>query len=201
MRVIGARLQEAHARVPISRQDIAEMTGSTLHTVSRILSAWEAAGIVDGGRQRLLVKNPPRIMLIANGAEPGLLGRPVPKDGYDRGLEHSVAWLVRAEAVGPFHQIEHMAFGVSGQLVRPEAGARGDESRPLPNSADFLVRGPGKQRDQQVLKRNDPNAQLHEFRVGQRRQLPIEIAGRLPVSRAQGAAFILPAGKRPLPPY
>ena len=26
---------------PISRQDIAEMTGSTLHTVSRLLSAWE----------------------------------------------------------------------------------------------------------------------------------------------------------------
>jgi CRP-like cAMP-binding protein len=57
----------------ISRQDIAEMTGSTLHTVSRILSAWEAAGIVDGGRQKLLVKNPHRIMLIAEGVEPGLL--------------------------------------------------------------------------------------------------------------------------------
>ena len=27
---------------PISRQDIAEMTGTTLHTVSRTLSAWES---------------------------------------------------------------------------------------------------------------------------------------------------------------
>jgi CRP/FNR family transcriptional regulator, nitrogen oxide reductase regulator len=40
---------------PISRQDIAEMTGTTLHTVSRILSAWEAQGLVEGGRQKLTV--------------------------------------------------------------------------------------------------------------------------------------------------
>ncbi|MCD2180554.1 Crp/Fnr family transcriptional regulator [Rhizobium sp. GN54] len=40
---------------PISRQDIAEMTGTTLHTVSRILSAWEGKGLVEGGRQKLIV--------------------------------------------------------------------------------------------------------------------------------------------------
>ena len=40
---------------PISRQDIAEMTGTTLHTVSRILSAWEARGLVQCGRQKVLV--------------------------------------------------------------------------------------------------------------------------------------------------
>lgn len=40
---------------PITRQDIAEMTGTTLHTVSRILSAWEGRGLVLGGRQKLMV--------------------------------------------------------------------------------------------------------------------------------------------------
>lgn len=40
---------------PITRQDIAEMTGTTLHTVSRILSAWEGRGLVRGGRQKLTV--------------------------------------------------------------------------------------------------------------------------------------------------
>ena len=40
---------------PISRQDIAEMTGTTLHTVSRIVSSWEAQGMVRSGRQRLTV--------------------------------------------------------------------------------------------------------------------------------------------------
>lgn len=42
---------------PISRRDIAEMTGTTLHTVSRILSAWEAQGLVEGGRQKLMVRD------------------------------------------------------------------------------------------------------------------------------------------------
>ena len=38
---------------PVSRQDIAEMTATTLHTVSRIMSAWEAADVIEGGRQRM----------------------------------------------------------------------------------------------------------------------------------------------------
>jgi CRP-like cAMP-binding protein len=58
---------------PISKQDIAEMTGTTLHTVSRILTAWEKAGLVEGGRQRLLVKEPHRLLLIGDGVQPGLL--------------------------------------------------------------------------------------------------------------------------------
>ena len=37
------------------RQDIAEMTGTTLHTVSRILSAWEHDGLVDAGQPRKLL--------------------------------------------------------------------------------------------------------------------------------------------------
>ena len=58
---------------PVSKQDIAEMTGTTLHTVSRILSAWEAAGLVEGGRQKLLVKDPHQLVLIGDGHVPGLL--------------------------------------------------------------------------------------------------------------------------------
>lgn len=58
---------------PISKQDLAEMTGTTLHTVSRVLTAWDSAGLVDSGRQKLLIKNPHRLLLIADGIEPGLL--------------------------------------------------------------------------------------------------------------------------------
>ncbi|MCX2725721.1 Crp/Fnr family transcriptional regulator [Roseibium salinum] len=50
---------------PITRQEIAEMTGSTLHTVSRLLSAWENKGLVKGGRQRVTVTDPHGLMLIA----------------------------------------------------------------------------------------------------------------------------------------
>ena len=50
---------------PITRQDIAEMTGSTLHTVSRLLSAWEDEGIVRSGRQKVIVTDPHALMLLA----------------------------------------------------------------------------------------------------------------------------------------
>lgn len=50
---------------PITRQDLAEMTGTTLHTVSRTLSAWEDAGIVIGGRQRVVIANPHALVSIA----------------------------------------------------------------------------------------------------------------------------------------
>lgn len=52
---------------PVSRQDIAEMTGTTLHTVSRLLSAWAKDGIVESGRKRITVVHPHRLVLIAEG--------------------------------------------------------------------------------------------------------------------------------------
>ncbi|UCI08783.1 Crp/Fnr family transcriptional regulator [Mesorhizobium sp. B1-1-8] len=52
---------------PISRQDIAEMTGTTLHTVSRLLSAWEDQGLVKSGRQKVTVVEPHRLLLVADG--------------------------------------------------------------------------------------------------------------------------------------
>ena len=51
---------------PITRQDIAEITGTTLHTVSRILSAWETQGLVEGGRQKLTVCDPAGLARIAD---------------------------------------------------------------------------------------------------------------------------------------
>ena len=50
---------------PISRQDVAEMTGTTLHTVSRILSAWEQQGLVEGGANGSCSETPARLHGIA----------------------------------------------------------------------------------------------------------------------------------------
>lgn len=52
---------------PISRQDIAEMTGTTLHTVSRLLTAWEEKGLVKSGRQKVTVVEPHRLFILAEG--------------------------------------------------------------------------------------------------------------------------------------
>lgn len=51
--------------LPLSREDIAQMTGTTLFTVSRIMSRWEADGLVDSGRQRIVVRRPHGLVAIA----------------------------------------------------------------------------------------------------------------------------------------
>ncbi len=50
---------------PISRQDIAQMTGTTLHTVSRTLSAWEGKGLVESSRQKIVVREPHQLFILA----------------------------------------------------------------------------------------------------------------------------------------
>ena len=56
---------------PITRQDLAEMTGATLFTVSRVMSAWEQSGLVEGGRQQIVVRDPHGLVRIAEDlAEP-----------------------------------------------------------------------------------------------------------------------------------
>jgi len=55
---------------PLSRQDIAEMTGATLHSVSRLLAAWTAMGIIAGGRQRVTVTDFARLQARAGNHPP-----------------------------------------------------------------------------------------------------------------------------------
>ncbi|MFN8497896.1 MAG: Crp/Fnr family transcriptional regulator [Anaerolineae bacterium] len=56
--------------MPLSRQDLAELTGTTLYTVSRVLSQWEQQGIVESGRERILLRVPHRLVLIADDLTP-----------------------------------------------------------------------------------------------------------------------------------
>ena len=50
---------------PISRQDIAQMTGTTLHTVSRLLSGWEQRGLIESGRQKIVLREPDQLVILA----------------------------------------------------------------------------------------------------------------------------------------
>jgi len=61
---------------PISRQDIAQMTGTTLHTVSRILSGWEQRGLIESGRQRIIVREPHKLLVLAEESPGGPPNRP-----------------------------------------------------------------------------------------------------------------------------
>ena len=50
---------------PLSRQDLAEMCGTTLYTVSRTLSEWQVKGLVVSGRERVVVRFPHGLVRIA----------------------------------------------------------------------------------------------------------------------------------------
>lgn len=56
MTKIGQPVDEAVV-VSLSRQELAEMTGTTLFTVSRLLSAWEARGLVKPSREAVTICN------------------------------------------------------------------------------------------------------------------------------------------------
>lgn len=52
--------------LPITRQDIAEMSGTTLFTVSRTLNEWERGGLLEIGRERVVIRNPHGLVSIAD---------------------------------------------------------------------------------------------------------------------------------------
>jgi len=58
--------------LPLSREDLANMTGTTLYTVSRVLSEWEASGIVETGRERVVIRRPHGLVSIAEDLPPRL---------------------------------------------------------------------------------------------------------------------------------
>lgn len=53
---------------PITRQDLSEMTATTLHTASRLLSAWEKEGLVKSRRRRIVVCDPHALVLLSHHA-------------------------------------------------------------------------------------------------------------------------------------
>ncbi len=68
---IGKRIHEDDPAVelPLTRQDLAEASGSTMFTVSRTLAEWERQGILEASRGRVLIRNPHGLVKIAEGEE------------------------------------------------------------------------------------------------------------------------------------
>ncbi|NOZ28165.1 MAG: Crp/Fnr family transcriptional regulator [Chloroflexi bacterium] len=56
----------------LTRQDLAEMTGTTLYTVSRVLSRWEEQGLIASGRARVVVLRPHGLVTIAEDLPPDI---------------------------------------------------------------------------------------------------------------------------------
>lgn len=56
---------EIHLR--LRRKDLADVSGTTLHTASRLLAAWQKAGVLISEKQRLTISNLARLQRIAEG--------------------------------------------------------------------------------------------------------------------------------------
>ena len=61
----GSRDAGSGITLPFSRQDLAEMAGTTLYTVSRCLSDWQKRGIINTGRGRVTLVSPHELVRLA----------------------------------------------------------------------------------------------------------------------------------------
>jgi CRP-like cAMP-binding protein len=53
--------------MPLSRQDLADMTGATVETISRVMSDLRRAGIVESGRRWISILDHERLLQVAGG--------------------------------------------------------------------------------------------------------------------------------------
>jgi CRP-like cAMP-binding protein len=61
MSQVGKRA-DAHVEIALSRRDLAQLIGTTLFTVSRLLCQWETLGIVSARRETVLVHDAPALV-------------------------------------------------------------------------------------------------------------------------------------------
>jgi CRP-like cAMP-binding protein len=50
--------------VPLTRQDLAEMAGTTMFTISRTLKSWEREGILKVSREKVTITDPHRLVVL-----------------------------------------------------------------------------------------------------------------------------------------
>jgi CRP-like cAMP-binding protein len=62
---MGVKVDDGGIELTFTRQDLAEMSGTTLFTASRVLSEWEKRGLVESGRERVVIRKPHALVQIA----------------------------------------------------------------------------------------------------------------------------------------
>lgn len=71
VRQFGKRIEDGVLiDMPLSRQDLAEMTGTNLYNVSRILSKWEQTGIVRTGWREVVLRKAHELIVLTEGTPP-----------------------------------------------------------------------------------------------------------------------------------
>jgi CRP-like cAMP-binding protein len=68
----GAQTEQTTAAgVPLTRQDLAELAGTTISTASRTLSTWEQQGLIAAGRERVTILRIDALTALAEDLPPG----------------------------------------------------------------------------------------------------------------------------------
>ena len=62
---MGVKAPDGSIELTFTRQDLAEMSGTTLFTASRVLSEWEKRGLIESGRERVVIRKPHGLVQIA----------------------------------------------------------------------------------------------------------------------------------------
>ena len=65
---IGGAIEIAH---PVTRQELADLVGTTLFTVSRLMAAWEQQGLIHSTRSHVTVTKPSALKVLAESPEGG----------------------------------------------------------------------------------------------------------------------------------
>ena len=80
LRLAGKVGHTAHGgemiNIPVRRRDIVEVSGTTLYTASRTLSAWKKAGLLTAHNRHIIILNLPMLRGIAQGADGCSFGVP-----------------------------------------------------------------------------------------------------------------------------
>jgi CRP-like cAMP-binding protein len=68
VRLLGqlGRPVDGAMEIGLSREELAQMTGTTLFTVSRLLSAWEARGMVTARREAVTIRNVESLLAVSD---------------------------------------------------------------------------------------------------------------------------------------
>jgi len=66
---MGTKIAGGGIELTFTQQDLAEMSGTTLYTVSRVLSEWGKHGVVEAGRERVLIRKPHELVKISEGLD------------------------------------------------------------------------------------------------------------------------------------
>jgi CRP-like cAMP-binding protein len=61
----AASAESGEVDLQLSRRDVAELSGTTFHTVSRILTAWERQGLVWSRREQIVLRDRSRLSALA----------------------------------------------------------------------------------------------------------------------------------------